>query len=362
MPELLTAEQLALRERALHLAGTLGANPDSDTVRQASQAAGFFSMTQPSAFGGNEASALQLTIVRDELSANRTPHMHAIFGPGPGVLADVGEPLRSNYLNPLLAGHKRGAFAFTEPDNAAQPTHGTRDGEWLVINGQKSYVTGGADADFMNTLVHIDDQGPALVVLDTKAPGVQLERHFKSLDGSHHAAFAFANVRVPISHIIGKPGEGLPRAMRQIGDTRLAIAANCVGTSRWVLRFLEQHLRGSDRTGKPRGDKEGVRLRYADLRIRAFAARSMLYRTARLADSGANAVNEGIACKVFTTEMLQEVVDTAIQLVGGVALTEEHPLSQLYREVRVLRLAEGANDVLRLNLVRGRLELDKGII
>ena len=110
------------------------------------------------------------------------------------------------------------------------------------------------------------------------------------------------------------------------------------------------------------GDKDVVRWRYADLRIRAYAARSMLYRTARLADSGENIVNEAMACKVFITEQVGELVDTAIQLVGGEALIDDHPLARLYRQVRAWRLAEGASDVLRLNIGRGILELDKGKI
>lgn len=154
----------------------------------------------------------------------------------------------------------------------------------------------------------------------------------------------------------------MPRAMRQIGDTRLAMAAGSVGTMRWVLDYLTAHLERPDRKGTPRGDREGVRLRYADIRIDAFAARSMLYRAARLADAGENVVNEGIACKVFATEAVGRVVDTAIQLVGGAALDDEHPLAELYRRVRSLRLAEGGNDVLRLNLARGKLDLGKGRI
>jgi acyl-CoA dehydrogenase len=88
----------------------------------------------------------------------------------------------------------------------------------------------------------------------------------------------------------------------------------------------------------------------------------MLYRTARLAQSGANAINETLACKVFATETVGEVVDSAMQLVGGQALTVGHPLERLYRTVRALRIAEGANDVLRLNLARGDLELGKGVL
>lgn len=367
MPELVDDSQrdLAARIRAFaedELETRRGLEPAlaGPEVRAAAKAAGFFQMTQPRAFGGAEASALELTIVRDELAATNAPFQDAVFGPGPGVLAGVEEPLRTSHLAPLLAGEKRGAFGFTEADDAPAPTRATPLGDALVIVGQKSFVTGGAEADFINTLVHVDDQGPALVVIDTYLPGVIIERTFTSLDGSRHAAYRFDAVRVPRSHLIGKPGEGLPRALRQIGDTRLAIAARCVGTMRWALDYLTEHLAQHDSQGRPRGSREGVRLRYADARIDTFAARSMVYRTARLADAGENVVNEGIACKVFATEAVARVVDTAIQLVGGKAMVEEHPLAVLYRWMRSLRLAEGGNDPLRLNLARGRLDLQKG--
>jgi acyl-CoA dehydrogenase len=199
-----------------------------------------------------------------------------------------------------------------------------------------------------------------MVVIDTKALGVERTRTFSSLDGSHHAAFAFTDVQVPDWHAIGKPGDGMPRAMRQIGDTRLAIAADCCGLMIWVIEHVTRHLEAPHRNGGSLGDREGVRLRYADMRIQAYAARSMLYRTARLAASGENVVNEGIATKVFATESIGAIVDTGIQLEGGAALVEDHPLAKLYRRVRALRLAEGASDVLRLNLSRGKLDLHKG--
>ncbi len=367
MPEQLNAGQSALAERARRFAAEVllprrgePAATARPAVVAAAREAGLFAMTQPREFGGSAASALELTIVRDELAAANPPFLDAVFGPGPGVLANVGEPLRTSHLLPLLGGTKRAGFGFTEPDDAPAPTRARVEGDWLVIDGQKSYVTGGSEADFINTLVQFEGQGPALVVIDTHLPGVELTRRFGSIDGSHHAAFSFTGVRVPASHVIGKPGEGLPRALRQIGDTRLLIAAQCVGLMRWVIDYVTTHLRAPDRSGRPRGDKEGIRLRYADLRIGAFAARSMLYRTARLADAGENVVNEAIACKVHATEEVGKLVDTAIQLVGGNALTDDHPLSILYRQVRSLRLAEGGSDVLRLSLAKGKLDLDKG--
>lgn len=364
MPEQLSSQLIELRERCAAFAKDhMLPLADSDRasaavqVREASKAAGLFTMTQPAHAVGQ----LALCVARETLAAANPPALDAVFGPGAGVLGSVGEPLASSHLAPLLAGEKRGSFGFTEPDDA-EPTAGTIDGDALTINGQKSYVTGGADADFINALVRIEGHGPSMVVIDTDTQGVILEKRFNSLDGSHHAAFRFDNVQVPVSHVIGEPGQGLPKALRQIGDVRLLFAAQACGYLIWVMDLLQSHLQSPDKDGAPRGNKDVVRWHYADLRIKAFAARSMLYRTARLADAGENIVNEGMACKVFATECIGEAVDTAIQLVGGGALIDDHPLALLYRKVRAWRLAEGASDVLRLNIGRGILELGKGRI
>ena len=378
MPENLPPEIVALRDRVDDLArsvlvplrddAALTPRTRADRVRSASKEAGVFAMTQPAEFGGSGASLLALTVVRDTLGSHNVSHLGGIFGPGPGVLGGVGEPLKSKYLAPVLAGEKRGAFGFTEPDKAERATWARLDGDALIINGQKSYVTGGADADFINVLVEVDDRGPAMVVVDRDAPGVDVVRTFASMDGSHHAYMEFRDVRVPAAHIIGEAGRGLPRAMRQIGDTRLAFAAESVGLARWVIDFVTDHISAPHRSGTPLGAREGVRLRYADMRIRAYAARSMVYRTARLGDAlrtqgaGGNIINEGIAAKVFATEAIGDIVDMGIQLVGGIALRDGHPLQALYRRVRAMRLAEGASDVLRLSLARGRLDLGQGRI
>ena len=380
MPESLSPELVQLREDAERFAADvliprqaeLAAGHTTfaavrDAVSRAARAAGFFAMTQPKSHGGSEAGPLALTVVRDTLAGYNTGLARHVYGPGPGVLAGCPEPLRSHYLLPLLAGEKRAGFAFTEPDDAAHFTRAvaTPDGAFIVT-GRKSYVTRGGEADFLNTLVEVEAdgkaQGRAMLVIDAHAPGVTIEQRFETLDGSHHAVFRFDAVRVPADRLIGRPGEGLPRALQQIGDTRLAIAANAVGLARWAIGYTRTHLSAPHRAGETLGAREGVRLRYAELRIRTYAARSMVYRTARLAESGANTVNEGIACKVFATETVGEVVDTAMQLVGGKALTVGHPLERLYREVRALRIAEGANDVLRLNLAKGDLDLGKGVL
>ena len=367
MPETLSKELIELKETCNTFAQdtllNLPEDPDSrETARNESKRLGLFMMTQPKQFGGTEATQLELTVARETLCSHNAPHVDSVFGPSPGVLAGIGEPLKSTHLSPLLNGEKRSSFGFTEPDDAPKPTSGKIEGETLIVNGQKSYVTGGADADFINALVHIEDLGPSMVVVDTDLDGVNIDKKFSSLDGSHHAAFSFKNVNIPSSNIIGEPGKGLPRAMRQIGDTRLLFAAQACGYMIWVINFLTEHLKSEDRSGEPRGNKDVVRWHYANARIKAYAARSMLYRTARIADSGENAVNESMATKAFATETVGEIIDTGIQLVGGAALVDTHPLVRLYKKVRAWRLAEGASDIIRLNIGRGILELDKGRI
>jgi alkylation response protein AidB-like acyl-CoA dehydrogenase len=370
VPELLTPELIDLRERTARLAAetlvplrddaTLDPRERAHRVTAASKATGLFGMTQPEELGGTPASTLALVVVRDTLGQYDVVHLPGLFGSGPGVLAGVGEPLRSTHLLPLLAGEKRAGFAFTEPADVARPTWAKVAGDELVVNGQKSYVTGGADADFLTALVEVEGRGPAMVVIDTTGPGVVLTRRFDTLDGSHHAAFAFADARVPRHHLVGAPGEGMRRALDKISEVRLAIAAGCVGVSQWVIEYLTDQLLAPRRRGEPLGSHEQVRLRYGALRVDAYAARSMLYRTARLADAGENVVNEAIACKVFATEAAGRITDAAVQLVGGEALTEGHPLEGVLRRMRVLRLAEGETDTLLVSLARGRLDLDLG--
>lgn len=331
-------------------------------ITGAAKKANIFGLSQPKEFGGLDAGPLEIMVVHETLGAFNLCHVGGLFGPQPGVLQGVGEPLKSQYLAPMLAGEKRGAFAFTEPDNAERKTWAVIDDESLIVNGQKSYVTGGATADYINAMVEIDDVGPAMLLIDMASPGIEIVQTFGSIDGSHHASMRFTDVRVPRSHVIGEPGRGMPRAMNQIGDTRLVFAAQSVGLMQWVIQRTTEHLQAPHRSGEPLGNKEGVRLRYADMRIKAYAARSMLYRTARIAESGDNVINEVIACKVFCTETIGEIVDMAIQLHGGIALQSGHPLEELYRRVRAWRLAEGASDILRLNLVRGKLDLEKGRI
>ncbi len=364
MPDFLPPDLQAQRQQVADLAATVlvplrddpSLTPEcrAAQVRAVSQAAGLYALTQTEA-----APELTLLVLRETLAQHGVGHLPGLFGASAGVLHGVAEPLRSSHLLPMLAGDKHTAFAFTEPADAPRATWARVDGEHLVVTGRKSYVTGGADAQFLTVLVEIDGQGPAMVVIDTHTPGVTLTRRFTSLDGSHHAAFAFEQARVPRHHAIGAPGDGRGRALAKISALRRAIAADCVGTMAGVIDLVAHELQ-RERRGGARAASERVRLRYGELRIQAYAVRATVYRTARLVDAGLDAVNESIAAKVLATEAANQAVDTAIQLVGGEALVDGHPLCAALRRLRALRLAEGETDTLRVNVARGHLDLGKG--
>ncbi len=364
MPDFLPDDLSTLRDRVATLAqGPLAGLRDdaalapsdlATQVRALSKAASLYGLTQ-----APDTSALTLLVARETLARHNVGHLPGLFGPDAGLLAGVAEPLRSSHLLPLLAGDKRSGFAFTEPSDAPRPSWAAVDGAHLVVTGQKSYVTGGAEADFLVALVEVDGQGPAMLVIDTALPGVVLTRRFRSLDGSGHAAFRFDGVRVPRHHAIGAPGDGRSRALAKISAVRRAVAADALGTAAWAVDFVADDLLRA-RRGGPRAASERLRLRYGAMRIQAYAARATVYRTARLHDSGQDSVNESIAAKVFATEVAGQLVDMAVQLVGGEALVTGHPLEGALRRLRALRLAEGETDVLQVNLARGHLDLGKG--
>ena len=372
MPESLPSEVRASVDQAREFIESVLAPLDGSSsvenrqqVINAAKAAGFFYKTQPAEFGGHPATTLELTALRETFAASNNPLSRYVFGPGPGVLHSVEGELRRDYLEPVLRGEKRGTFGFTEPDDAARPSWAVVENDQLIVNGQKSYVTGGGDADFVSALINVEDAagaklGTAMVVLDMSDEGLEIDREFSSLDGSDHVSMRFNNIRVPLTRLIGKLGEGMPRALDNIGNVRLLVSAQAAGICLWTIDYMERHLQRPHRSGVPLSEREGIRLRYADMRLKTYVARSALYRTARLVDSGINAVNETAMTKVFVTETAGQVVDTAVQLFGGQALVSGHPLERLYREVRSFRFVEGASDLLRLNVAKGRFELGKG--
>ena len=213
--------------------------------------------------------------------------MSDVIGPEPGILSGAGEYIERNFLSPMLNGSKTGCFAYTESD-PSNPTIAEWEGDFLVIQGKKSYVSGAQDSDFISVVLTVNSNnklnpaGRAVVVVDISSPGILVGKPFYSIDGSGHCEVAFERTRVHCRNIIGGVGQGMPRALMNIERERLELAATATGMSIHAANLTEERLKAPHRSGGSLGDFEGVRLRYGEMRIQVFAARSVLYRAARI--------------------------------------------------------------------------------
>jgi acyl-CoA dehydrogenase len=376
VPETLTAEQEALRNRVGEFADRVlaplesGLDRDRESpvpaelrkqVAASARAAGIHHLLQPAADGRHGTGVIERVIAVETLARANLRLARYALGPEPGALAAAAGRLRERYLVPLLAGDKRSALAITEPRDGLSPTLGARETGIVRISGRKSYVTGGAEADFFVVSLTLaataeQPQARALVVIDRDAPGVRVERSFHSADGSGHVQLAFEDVRVPDDQLLMPPAQGRPPIGAGLNDLRLRVAARACGSAFWAIDHVTERLRAPHREGIPLGQREGVRLRLADMALLLYAARSALYRTARLADHGHDVRHEVLVAKILCTENAVQVVDRAVLLAGGEALIDGHPLERMQRELRTLLIAEGASDVLRQSLGKGIVE------
>ncbi|MFL5353287.1 acyl-CoA dehydrogenase family protein [Archangium sp.] len=286
------------------------------------------------------------------------------------------EEQKARWLTPLLAGEIRSVFCMTEPDVASSDATNMQatavvEGDEVVLNGKKWWTTGlgnpkakiaifmARTADAAGDRHH--QHSMVLVPLDTK--GVEIQRMLQVYGDydapSGHGEVHFTNVRVPVSHIIAGPGRGFEIAQGRLGPGRIHHCMRCLGAAEQALELMID--RGMKRTafGKPLLNLGGNRERVAEARIAIDQARLLtLYAAWKLDELGAlGAMSEISAIKVAAPNVLQKVVDDAIQIHGGAGLSQDTPLSAFFAQARTLRLADGPDEVHKG--VIARIELAK---
>ena len=328
---------------------------------------GFFKMGQPIEFGGKAASLLQMVIAWENMAAEGFDNKGTLLGPQPGILSNATGKLREEFLFPFLNGKRFAAFAFTEFDKSS-PTQAAYSESHFNINGTKSYVSGLDKSDFILVIAKVkacDENGrsgPTVFVMDKDSKGIVIEDVFTSIDGSSHSRIRFEEVRIPKRNVVGEIGGGMDTAIDQILRERLEQASTASGMAIRATNLLETRLLHRNEIGTRMADIDGIRLRYSDMRIKTYAIRSVLYRTARMLGDPNGFINEITMAKVFCTETASEVIDWALQIFGSQSLITGHELEIMYRRIRSMRLAGGASDILRLNVSRGVFDFQSGTL
>ena len=289
------------------------------------------------------------------------------------ILTMFGTPgQQERWLQPLLAGEIRSAFAMTEPAVASSDATNiecsiTRDGDDYVINGRKWFISGAASSRCKVLIVmgktdpnasrHLQ-QSMVLVPMDT--PGVTMIRAipvFGYQDREGHSEITFDDVRVPITNVLGEEGGGFLIAQARLGPGRIHHCMRAVGAAERALEIMCRRVTQRVAFGKPLAEQGVIQTWIADSRIEIEQARLLTLKAAWLMDTVGNkgARTEIAAIKVIAPNMALRVVDRAIQACGAMGVSDDVPLAAMYAGLRTLRIADGPDEVHRLTVARREL-------
>ena len=274
------------------------------------------------------------------------------------AIEDFGsEYLKETYLKPAIAGDRVAAIAVTEPgagsDVASLQPSANQDDDAYVINGSKTYITNGTQADFLTLLARTsDDPGYhsfSLFVVPTDLDGVQVSRKLDKLGvrSSDTAELFFDNMRVPAENMIGQEGEGFIYQMQQFQHERFSSLPGGYVTAQDMIDMTVKHIRERIVFGKPLISKQVLRHRIADWLTEIECVKHLTYHIVRMKMAGLDVTREVSMGKLFAARVAQKVADGCLQMYGGLGYMNEMLISRYYRDARLFSIGGGANEVLR---------------
>ncbi|WP_323011556.1 acyl-CoA dehydrogenase family protein [Castellaniella sp.] len=285
----------------------------------------------------------------------------AMQGLGSGAISLHGTPeQRNRYLVPVAAGDAISAFALSEPeagsDVAALACAARVDGDDYVLDGEKTWISNGGIADFYVVFARTGEapgaRGITAFVVDADTPGLEIAERIEVIAPHPLARLRFDACRIPASQRLGAAGEGFKVAMRTLDIFRTSVAAAALGFAR---RALDEALTRATTRRMFNGVLADFQLTQAKLAQMATAIDSaalLTYRAAWLRDQGSSVTREAAMAKMTATENAQWVIDSAVQMFGGLGVVSGQPVEKLYREIRSLRIYEGATEVQQLIIAR----------
>jgi acyl-CoA dehydrogenase len=308
-----------------------------------------------------------LALVRETLArhAGLADFSFAMQGLGAGPISLFGnEAQRAEWLPRTRAGQAIAAFALSEPasgsDVANIATTAVRDGDHYILDGEKTWISNGGIADLYVVFARTGEapgaRGLSAFIVEGSNPGLTIAERLEVIAPHPLARLRFDRCRVSATAMIGKPGEGFKIAMATLDVFRTTVGAAALGFARRALAETAKRAAGRELFGAPMAELQMVQGHLADMALEIDAAALLIYRAAWTKDQGAARVSrEAAMAKLYATEAAQRVIDAAVQLHGGDGVRAGHPVESLYREIRALRIYEGASDVQKVIIARSVL-------
>lgn len=333
--------------------------------------AGFLHAVVPRAYGGtHDALDVRTLCLAREVLAFRdglADFSFAMQGLGSGAISLFGsDELKQRYLPPVGEGRSIAAFALSEreagSDVAALAMTAKPDGNAHVrLDGGKTWISNGGIADFYVVFARSGEapgaRGLSAYVVDADAPGLAVTGRIEVIAPHPLATLDFKGVRVPLAHRLGASGDGFKVAMATLDIFRATVGAAALGFARRALHETLTHASSRKLFGAPLGDLQLTQAAIADSATEVDAAALLVYRAAWTKDKGAARITrEAAMAKMYATEAAQRVIDRAVQLHGGLGVTKGVKVEELYREIRALRIYEGATEVQKIVIARETLK------
>ncbi len=331
--------------------------------------AGHLRYCVPRAFGGalDALDSRSLVIARETLARHDglADFAFAMQGLGSGAITLAGSPeLQSHVLPRVARGEWIAAFALSEPlagsDVGAMQCEARDAGDHYVLDGEKTWISNGGIADVYTVFARTGEapgtRGISAFVVEAGTPGLEIAERIEVMAPHPLARLRFAACRVPKSRLLGTPGEGFKLAMRTLDIFRASVAAAALGFARRALDEGLPHARARPMFGQHLADFQLTQATLGDMAADIDAAALLTYRAAWLRDvAGRRTTREAAMAKMVATENAQRVIDRALQLHGGRGVQVGSAVESLYREIRALRIYEGATEVQRLIIGRDLL-------
>ncbi|MGB8073093.1 MAG: acyl-CoA dehydrogenase family protein [Pseudolabrys sp.] len=328
---------------------------------------GWLKFTAPGEGDAERIDVRTLALIRETLArhAGLADFAFAMQGLGAGPLSLFGNAeQREAWLPKTRSGKAIAAFALSEPasgsDVAKIATVASRDGANFVLDGEKTWISNGGIADFYIVFARTGEapgaRGLSTFVIEADNPGLTIAERLNVIAPHPLARLRFEACRVPASALVGRAGDGFKIAMATLDVFRTSVGAAALGFARRALDEALKRATNRHLFGAPLADLQMVQGHIADMALEIDAAALLIYRAAWAKDMGAARVTrEAAMAKLFATEAAQRVIDTAVQIHGGDGVRSCHPVETLYREIRALRIYEGASDVQKIVIARSVL-------
>jgi len=324
---------------------------------------GFLGMAVPESLGGAGAEDFRFNLVIGEETQRA-----GVGGFGLGItlhndiclpyfLTYCNESQRERWLPGIASGELITALAMTEPgigsDLASMSSRARRDGEHYVVDGSKTFITNGINADLVITAVKTDPaerhRGISLMIVERGMQGFERGRNLEKL-GQHAqdtAELSFADVHVPVENLLGEEGEGFRYLVSNLPQERLSIAASAVAAAEAALGWTLEYVRERKAFGQPIGSFQASRFTLAEVRGEVDVARAFIDRCAQALDAGELTAEDAATAKWWCTDLQGRAIDRCLQLFGGYGYMTEYPIARAFADARVTRIYGGANEIMK---------------